>query len=91
MTLRVDLCFQNPETLGLEKSSYAWEPGMTVAKLLELSGVLLRFPSLKNRPMGVFSEKVDLDTPLSAGDRLEIYAPLQIDPKEARRLRAKKR
>ena len=91
MKLRVDLCFQNPETLGLEQSSHAWEPGMTVAKLLVISGVLLRLPSLKNRPMGVFSEKVDFDTPLSAGDRLEIYAPLQIEPKEARRLRAKKR
>jgi putative ubiquitin-RnfH superfamily antitoxin RatB of RatAB toxin-antitoxin module len=26
---------------------------------------------------------------LAAGDRLEIYLPLQLDPKEARRLRAK--
>jgi putative ubiquitin-RnfH superfamily antitoxin RatB of RatAB toxin-antitoxin module len=39
--------------------------------------------------VGIFGEVKPLDWVLAAGDRLEIYLPLQLDPKEARRLRAK--
>jgi putative ubiquitin-RnfH superfamily antitoxin RatB of RatAB toxin-antitoxin module len=40
---------------------------------------------------GIFGRRVTADTRLSDGDRIELYRPLLIDPKEARRLRAKKR
>ena len=36
----------------------------------------------------VFGERVAMDTALRDGDRLELLAPLRIDPKEARRRRA---
>jgi putative ubiquitin-RnfH superfamily antitoxin RatB of RatAB toxin-antitoxin module len=39
--------------------------------------------------VGIFGEVKPLDWVLAAGDRLEIYLPLQLDPKQARRLRAK--
>ena len=39
--------------------------------------------------VGIFGEVKPMDWVLAAGDRLEIYLPLQFDPKEARRLRAK--
>jgi putative ubiquitin-RnfH superfamily antitoxin RatB of RatAB toxin-antitoxin module len=39
--------------------------------------------------IGIFGKKVTLTTRLTDGDRIEIYRPLQIDPKHARRLRAK--
>ncbi|HET6632463.1 MAG TPA: RnfH family protein [Rhodanobacteraceae bacterium] len=38
--------------------------------------------------MGIFSRRVALDTRLRDGDRLEVYRPLTIDPKDARRRRA---
>jgi hypothetical protein len=34
---------------------------------------------------------VDLETLVRAGDRVEIYRPLVVDPKEARRRRDKRR
>lgn len=37
---------------------------------------------------GVFGRVVAADTPLADGDRLELYLPLQVDPKAARRQRA---
>ncbi len=39
-------------------------------------------------PVGVFGEVRSLDAKVADGDRIEIYRPLTIDPKEARRLRA---
>ena len=35
----------------------------------------------------VWGRRVELTTPLKAGDRLELLRPLTVDPKEARRLR----
>lgn len=40
-------------------------------------------------PVGIYSERVQYDTVLRDGDRVEIYRPLEVDPMEARRLRAK--
>ena len=37
---------------------------------------------------GVFGKRKDWSSPLYAGDRLELYAPLRIDPKLARRKKA---
>ena len=36
---------------------------------------------------GIYGKKVGLETVLKPQDRIEIYRPLQIDPKEARRKR----
>jgi putative ubiquitin-RnfH superfamily antitoxin RatB of RatAB toxin-antitoxin module len=44
------------------------------------------FDTLK---LGIFSKRVSLDHVMADGDRLEIYRPLLIDPKDARRLRHK--
>ena len=38
--------------------------------------------------VGIFGRVVQLDAPLADGDRVEIYRPLMLDPKEARRRRA---
>jgi hypothetical protein len=38
--------------------------------------------------LGLFGRTVTADTPLADGDRLELYLPLQVDPKTARRQRA---
>lgn len=41
--------------------------------------------------VGIFGRAVALDAPLADGDRVEIYRALAIDPKEARRRRARSR
>ena len=47
--------------------------------------------SLEDAKMGVFGKAVDVQQyELREGDRVEIYRPLQIDPKQARRDRAAK-
>lgn len=42
----------------------------------------------KGLALGLFGRAVTADTPLADGDRLELYLPLQVDPKTARRQRA---
>lgn len=51
------------------------------------------FPDFQDRlkagmAVGIFSKKVTLDTPVSDGDRIEIYRPLLVTPKERRRNKA---
>ena len=41
--------------------------------------------------VGIFGKRVRPDHKLSDGDRVEIYRPLAMDPKEARQRRARKR
>lgn len=63
--------------------------GATVADALNESGVLITNPEVKGLPVGIFAKQVTLDTLLKSGDRIEIYRPLTLDPKEKRRQRAK--
>lgn len=67
--------------------------GTHVEQAIKLSGVLTQFPEidLSHAKVGIFSKKASLDTTLRQGDRVEIYRPLQIDPKQARLLRAQKK
>lgn len=68
--------------------------GTTARQAARLSGLDARFPGLdlEHAPLGIFSklEKNPDACVLRAGDRVEIYRPLLIDPKEARRLRAER-
>ncbi len=62
----------------------------TIGQALEQSGVLSAFAELRldSISVGVFSLPRRLDDPVHEGDRIEIYRPLIVDPKEARRRRA---
>jgi putative ubiquitin-RnfH superfamily antitoxin RatB of RatAB toxin-antitoxin module len=64
--------------------------GLTVADAIERSGILDRLPEidLKVNKVGVFGKLAKLDQVLHDGDRVEIYAPLIADPKQARKDRA---
>lgn len=68
------------------------EESCTIAMAIRRSGILEQFPEiqLSSANVGIYSRKVALDALVHAGDRIEIYRPLQIDPKEARRLRVKR-
>lgn len=66
--------------------------GGTVADAIAQSGIREAWSGVEIRAdrVGIFARKVSFDTMLRDGDRVEIYRPLKIDPKEARRLRAKR-
>ncbi len=71
---------------------FAVEEGTTVQQAITSSGILEQCPdiNLQTIKVGIFSKIIELDVPVRAGDRIEIYRPLILDPKEARRLRAEK-
>ncbi len=75
--------------------SVSLEPGATVADAVEQSGVLTRYPQLLEEALhwrfrvGIYGQQCDPERVLCDGDRVEIYRPLLIDPKQARRQRAK--
>jgi putative ubiquitin-RnfH superfamily antitoxin RatB of RatAB toxin-antitoxin module len=66
--------------------------GATLGDALAASGLPARFPEMMRggSAVGVFGARKPLDAPLADGDRVEIYRRLTVDPKEARRRRAKK-
>ena len=88
--LDVELVFVTlqKETLRYQLSL---ELGATVGDALAKSDLITRYPEVANLKMGIFSRPVALDTPLSEGDRIEIYRPLLIDPKEKRRRQSVRR
>ena len=62
----------------------------TIASALKNSQLLKDFPNLDVSNIGIFSRAVKKNEILQENDRIEIYRPLKIDPKEKRRERAKK-
>lgn len=86
--IRVEVAYARPgEQLILEIEVPA---GATAADAVIASGILDRFAEidLPNARLGLFSRPVAHDEPLRDGDRVEIYRPLQADPKQVRRQRA---
>lgn len=67
--------------------------GITARQAVERSGMVRFFPhlDLQALELGIFSNACAPDTPLRAGDRVEIYRPLLCDPKEMRRRRARRK
>lgn len=75
------------------------EPGTTALEAVKRSRITDHFPDLDitSTKMGIFGQSLGtkgLDSAdkhiLHAGDRVEIYRPLAVDPKETRRRRAGK-
>ncbi len=68
--------------------------GTTAEQAIQLSGIQQRFPDedLQALEVGVFAEMIDdpKSYVLEPFDRVELYRPLTIDPKEARRQRAER-
>ncbi|MBV8802865.1 MAG: RnfH family protein [Gammaproteobacteria bacterium] len=67
--------------------------GSTIQKAIDCSGIEELFPEidLSKQKVGIFSQQKNLSDILEDGDRIEIYRKLIIDPKEARKKRAKKK
>lgn len=63
--------------------------GSTVAQAIALSGIGLRHPEIGEPvAVGIFGQRVPLSAQPASGDRIEIYRPLTVDPKQLRRVRA---
>ncbi len=92
--LRVEVIYC-PAPGVADRSHLLLPAGSTLADALAASGVLTRHalgtadaPSL---PTGIWCRAAAPATPLRDRDRVELYRGLTVDPKEARRLRYRRR
>jgi len=81
----VEIAFVAPERQSLRKVSVA--SGATVADVIANSGLHAEFPEyeIDRLAVGIWGREVERTQAVKAGDRLEIYRPLELDPREARR------
>jgi putative ubiquitin-RnfH superfamily antitoxin RatB of RatAB toxin-antitoxin module len=84
-TLSVEVVFALPDRQEL--IAVLLEDGATVLDAIERSGMADLFPEwdLDGCSVGVWGGIVARDQRLRSGDRVEIYRPLKIDPRKARR------
>ena len=87
--LSIDVIYARPE--GQDIARVALEVGARAIDALRESGLCLRYPEIDpcGTALGIFGHRVSPDTLLRDGDRVEIYRPLRVDPKEARRAKAR--
>jgi len=83
--IEVEVVFALPEKQSLVSLRVA--DGTSVAEVVAKSGLLeaLSEHSLAEITLGVWGREVEKNRLVKAGDRIEIYRPLQLDPREARR------
>ncbi|MBL7252387.1 RnfH family protein [Alloalcanivorax sp. C16-2] len=91
-SIRVEVVYALPDKQRLVALEVA--PGTTMLDAARQSGIAGQFEGLEleNMPMGIFG-KAEPDPArrvLADGERVEIYRPLSIDPKAARRARAER-
>ena len=66
-----------------------FQPGMTALDAIEQSGIREQVDLPEPLSLGIFGVRLqDHQQPLAVGDRVEIYRPLTINPKDIRRKRA---
>lgn len=84
----VEVAYAEPDSQAVV--SLRLPAGASAGDAVQRSGLLERFPGIPwpGAAIGIFGKPVSPSAPLVEGDRVEIYRPLRIDPKEARRLRA---
>ncbi len=81
----IEVVFALPERQEL--ISLAVDAGTTVGTAISLSAIGDRFPDedLSTYQVGIWGNVVTRDHLLQHGDRLELYRPLLMDPRDARR------
>ena len=87
--IRVQLCYATPTLEFLRDLQLV--PGATVRQAIEQG--MQEVPEaagceLDTLQVGIYGKKKTLDTVLREHDRVEVYRPLLVDPKETRRRRA---
>ena len=83
--IRVEVVLATPERQKLIELELT--EGATVDDAVEGSRILRYFRELDRESLktGIWGREASGDQVLSTGDRVELYRPLDIDPKEARR------
>jgi putative ubiquitin-RnfH superfamily antitoxin RatB of RatAB toxin-antitoxin module len=89
-TLRCEVAYALPGRQSVVEVTLA--RGSTVADAVSASGLLSMHPELSREGLvlGIFGVPVAPERVVQDGDRVEIYRPLQVDPRTARRERARK-
>jgi putative ubiquitin-RnfH superfamily antitoxin RatB of RatAB toxin-antitoxin module len=89
--LQVQVAY-SPQPEVVDLVSLALPAASTLGDALVNSGLLERHAlgDPKALVCGVWAKLRPLDHPLRDGDRVEVYRPLRVDPKEARRQRYRK-
>jgi uncharacterized protein len=79
----------SPQAREVHEYELALPEGSTARDAVLASSVLADFPALtlKGLALGLWGRKCRLDQPLKDKDRVEVYRPLRVDPKVARRER----
>jgi uncharacterized protein len=87
--IRVSVVYADPQRQFARELDVAADA--TVDDAILASGVLDKLRGFAPAAIGIFGRKVAMQERLRDGDRVELYRPLKIDPKEARRKRSMKR
>jgi len=82
----------SPQARTVDETELCLPAGATLADAIRASGVLDRHPGLDiaQVKVGIWGRVQSPDTVLRTRDRVEVYRPLRVDPKEARRQRYRK-
>lgn len=89
-TISVEIAYC-PRPGNCDRVALKLPAGSTLADALQASGLLQRHGlAADGLKVGIWCKLKPPETPLRERDRIEIYRPLTVDPKEARRLRYKK-
>lgn len=83
--LNIEVVYAEPHRQALVEINVP--EGSTVAEAIASSGLAEQFPDVNfaNAEFGVWGQHVDAARVLQDGDRVEIYRPLVMDPRDARR------
>ena len=86
--MQVEVVFALPERQVLVTVSVPDDA--TVADVLTASRIARQFPDdLDALQAGIWGQPVDRSQVVKEGDRIELFRPLEMDPREARRLKAR--
>jgi len=87
-SVQVSLVY-SPQARQVDERVLHLPPGTTAGQAVQSSGILeaLSKLDLSVMELGVWGKRVAADYVLQQGDRIELYRPLTVDPKVARRER----
>jgi len=85
--IRVELVW-SPQAGDVHHVWLTLEEGVSVEQALRACAAFAdQLPQLASLKIGIWGRLRPLETPLRERDRIEVYRPLTVDPKEARRQR----
>jgi uncharacterized protein len=90
MTTPIPVCLvYSAQARQMHEHTLHLAPGTTLGQALQGSGLLASIAAsvVHTLEVGVWGKKMPLDYVLQQGDRIELYRPLTVDPKVARRER----